>query len=162
MELWRWWQLLALLLLLLSSGVASAQTNWPDFMSQLHPGLSQSPVSAVVWSVNIEPPPHDLPAEKAKWSGRWAGWACEHQVCDTKLIVEKVTAQGAHIIYGFASAEVKPLAIRAEANFVGEELQATLRNGSKLAYRMRKEGDVEFLVRTSDGRSAAGVLSKEK
>ena len=115
------WCLLAILSL---SGplATSAQTQWPDFMPQLHPGLSQSPARVVVWSTSIEIPGPDVPVDKARWSGSWTGWACEDQVCDTKLIVEKVTARGASIIYGFASASVKPFTARLEATFVGDEL----------------------------------------
>jgi hypothetical protein len=75
--------------------------------------------------------------------------------------VVKVTAEGTTIIYGFASANVKPFTARVEGKFVGDELQATLRGGPKLAYRMRKEGDLEFLWR-SGGQWAAGILSKDK
>lgn len=160
MHLANWWHLFTILLL--STGVASAQTNWPDFMSKLDPGLSASPVAAVVpASVTVEPPAPDVPPDKARWSGKWAGWACQDQVCDTKLIVEKVTAESATIIYAFASANVKPFTAHLEAKFVGDELQATLRSGAKLAYRMRREGDVEFLWRR-EAQWAAGILSKEK
>ncbi|MEK6666483.1 MAG: hypothetical protein AABZ20_08685 [candidate division NC10 bacterium] len=155
-----WLQLLALLLL--CPGLASAQTNWPDFMPKLDPGLSTSPVAAVVPpSVTVEPPAPDVPPDKARWSGKWSGWACQDRVCDTKLVVEKVTTEGATIIYAFASAKAKPFTARLEAKFVGDELQATPRSGAKLAYRMRKEGDIEFLWR-SGGQWAAGILSKDK
>jgi hypothetical protein len=154
----RGWHLVAILLL--SPGVASAQTNWPDYMSQLHPGLSQSPASVMVWSANIEPPSPDVPVDKARWSGSWSGWACPNQVCETKLVVERVTTEGASIIYGFASDKVNPFTARLEARFVGGELQATLQTGSKLAYRMRKEGDLEFMALRTDGEWTVGVLSK--
>lgn len=161
MPLASWWCLFTILLLL--TGVASAQTKWPDFMSKLHPGLSQSPVTVMMWASGAaEPPSPDVPPTKTRWWGRWAGWACENQVCDTKLMVEKVTAQGATIIYGFASAKTKPFTARLEARFVGDELQATFRSGAKLAYRMREEGDLEFLVVSSDGKRTWGILSKDK
>ena len=121
----------------LSGAVRTAQTPWPDYMSTLDPGLSQGPATVIVWSIDIEPPGPDVPADKARWSGRWTGWACDNQVCDAKLIVEKVTAEGASIIYGFASSSVQPFTAKLEATFVGNELQATLLNGSKIAYRMR-------------------------
>jgi hypothetical protein len=82
-------------------------------------------------------------------------------VCDTQLIVETVTPDGATIIYAFASADVKPYSIRVGARFVDDELQATLPDGSKVAYRMREGGDVEFLYR-KEPRWAAGLLSKVK
>jgi len=160
MHLKAWLQLLALLLL--CPGLASAQTNWPDFMPKIEPGLSMSPVAAVVpLSVTVEQPAPDVPPDKARWSGKWSGWACRDQACDTKLVVEKVTAEGATIIYAFASASTKPFNVRLEANFVGDELQATRRSGAKLAYRMRKGGDIEFLSR-SGTQWAAGILSKDK
>jgi len=152
----------SLALLLLCPGLALAQTNWPDFMPTLNPGLSTSPVEVVVSSsLTVEPPAPDVPPAKARWSGKWSGWACQDQVCDTKLVVLNVTAEGATIIYAFASASVKPFIARVEAKFFGDELQATLRGGAKLAYRMRKEGDLEFLWR-SGGQWAAGILSKDK
>ncbi len=152
----------SLAFLLLCPALASAQTNWPDFMPKLDLDLSTSPVAAVVPpSVTVEPPAPDVPPAKARWSGKWSGWACQDQVCDTKLVVERVTAEGATIIYAFASASVKPYNARLEAKFVGDELQATLRSGAQLAYRMRKEGDIEFLWR-SGSHWVAGILSKDK
>ena len=157
-------------ILALSAGAASAQTKWPD-LSKRDPGISQSPVAAVVWSANIEPPGPDVPADKARWSGKWSGWACVNQSCDARLIVEKVTADGAAIIYAVASAKKKPNTARLSAKFVGEELQATFRNGAKVSYRMRPEGDLEVFWRTPNvcrELSAClpewygGVLSKDK
>src|SRR5204863_6392316 len=112
---------------------------------------SQSPVSVMVWSTSIERPTADVPADKARWSGKWAGYVCPNQRCETKLIVEKVTGSGATILYGIASAKTKPYTARLKATFVGDELQATLRSGVKLAYRMRPEGDVEVLIQRADG-----------
>jgi len=86
---------------------------------------------------------------------------CRDRVCDTKLVVEKVTSEGATIIYAAASAHVKPFTERLEGQFVGDELHATLGNGAKLAYRMRNKGDLEFVWRKSD-LWYAGVLSKVK
>ena len=133
---------------------------WPD-LSKANAGLSQSPVMVVMWSTNIEPPGADVSPDKAKWSGRWAGWACRQQSCDARLIVEKMTADGASIIYGFASKDVAPVTARLEAKFVGQELQATFRDGATVAYRMRPEGDVEVYYRR-DSYWYGGVLSKEK
>ena len=154
----RW---LGLLLSVVWVGTAAAQTNWPDFMPRLRPGLPLSPVAVVLPNAAVEQPAPSVPAEKARWSGKWAGYACKDQVCDTKLIVETVTTAGATIIYAFAAADVRPYHVRVEAKFVDDELQATLPDGSKVAYRMRKEGDVEFLYR-KEPRWAAGILSKER
>lgn len=92
----------------------------------------------------VEPPASDVPADKAKWSGKWIGWACNSRVCDTKLAVEKITVEGASIIYAFASERVKPSIGRVNAQFLGDELRAEFPNGLKIAYRMRPEGDLEF------------------
>jgi hypothetical protein len=143
--------------------VAWSQTPWPDFMSKLEPGLSTSPVIVVLPpDIVVQAPAADLPPDKARWSGKWRGWACRDQTCDTRLIVEKVNASGASIIYAFASADLKPSILRAEAKFVGEELQATFRSGAKIAYRFRKDsGDIEYYYQRDSG-WVAGVLSKEK
>jgi hypothetical protein len=141
---------------------AWSQTPWPDFMSKLAPALSTSPVLAVVpRDITVESPAADLPAEKARWSGRWRGWACQDAVCDTRLVVEKVSAEGASIVYAFASAAVKPSVVRAEAKFVGEVMQATLGNGAKLSYRFRTSGDIEYLYQLGSN-WAAGVLSRDR
>lgn len=148
--------------LLLCPSLGWAQTSWPDFMPTLMPGLSQSPVAAVVPpSATVEAPTPDVPPDKARWSGKWSGWACENYVCDTKLVVEKVTGTGATLIYAFAAARSTPFSTRVEGRFVGDELQATMQNGAKLTYRMRKEGDLEFLWQRNS-QWAAGILSKDK
>lgn len=139
-----------------------AQTAWPKFMPSLDPGLSTSPVPAVLpQDITIEPPPTDVPADKARWSGRWRGWACQDQVCETRLVVEKVGVDGATILYAFASAKQKPFIVRVEAKFAGDELQGTLSNGGKLYYRFRKSDDIEFFYQRDSGWSA-GILSREK
>ena len=94
--------------LLLCPGLGWAQSSWPDFMPRLNSALSQSPVASVVPpDVVVEPPTPDVPPDKARWSGKWSGWACQDQACDTKLVVEKVTAAGATIVYAFASSGIK-------------------------------------------------------
>lgn len=149
-------------MLLLYPGFALSQTNWPGFMPTLVPGVSVSSVAAIVpLSVVVEPPKADVPPDKARWSCKWSGWLCQDQVCDTKLIVEKMNAGGATIIYAFASSNVKPFTARVEAQFAGGELQAAQGNGATLAYRMREAGDLEFLWRR-EGRWVAGILSKDK
>jgi len=150
-----------LTLSLLWSGFTSAQTQWPNFMPNLAAGLSTSPVAAVIPSdATVVPPTPDVSPDKARWSGKWSGWVCRNQVCDTKLVVEKVTAEGATIIYAFASARQNPFNARLEATFVGDELRATLRNGASLAYRMREDGNIEFMWWRSENDWAVGILSK--
>ena len=136
-------------------------TNWPEFMPTLQSGPSASPVEAVLPSgVIIEPPGPDVPTDKTKWSGTWSGWACRNETCATKLAVQKIVPDGASIIYVFASANGKGSPIRADGRFVGDELQATLPSGARLAYRMRKDGDLEFLYRKGD-EWAAGILTSD-
>jgi hypothetical protein len=143
------------------SMTASAQTPWPSFMSKLIPGFSTSPVTvAIPRYVAVEPPVADLPADKSRWSGRWRGWACQDQTCDTRLLVEKVGAQGASIIYAIASEQIKPAILRVEAKFVGEELQGTF-GGAKISCRFRESGDIEFYYQRESA-WVAGILSKEK
>lgn len=141
--------------------VSAAGTPWPDFMSSLEPGKSSSPVTFYLpANTEITPPASDLPATKAAWSGRWSGWACRDQACDTKLAVEKVTNDGASIIYSFASKQGKSV-VRLEAKFVGNELQADTGGGARVAYRMRPDGHVDFLWAKGQAWEA-GILSKDK
>ena len=151
-----------LLLLFVWPAVAQAQTFWPSFISGQFPGSSASPVAAVLPAdVAVTAPAQDVPADKARWSGQWSGWACRDAVCDTKLVVELVTAEGATIVYAFASERVKPFSTRLHAKFVEDEMRAELRGGARIAYRMRASGDLEF-VWQKGGEWAAGVLSKAK
>lgn len=137
-------------------------TNWPDFMPTLVPGKSSSPVAAYLpANTEIVPPAANLPPTKAAWSGKWSGWACADRVCDTKLAVEKVTNDGASIVYSFASQSVRPFATRAQAKFVGNELQADIGGGANIAYLMRPDGNIDFLW-TRGQAWAAGILSKDK
>lgn len=149
--------------LLLYPSLGWAQTSWPDFMPTLRPGLSKSPVAAAIPpSATVEPPTPDVPPDKARWSGKWSGWACQKRTCDTKLVVEKVTDTGATVVYAFAASTNEPFSTRVEGQFVGDELQATMQNGAKLTYRMRKEGEIEFLWQGQQNQWAAGILSKDK
>lgn len=141
---------------------AVAQTSWPDFMPTLEPGKSNSPVAAYLpANTEITPPVAGLPPSKAAWSGKWSGWACADRVCDTKLAVEKVATDGAAIIYSFASQQVKPFVTRVQAKFVGDELQADIGGGARITYRMRSDGNIDFLWTRGQG-WAAGILSKDK
>ena len=138
-----------------------AQSEWPDYLPTMKAAESKSPVAAPVPAdAKVEPPPADFPADKARWSGKFAGWACSGSVCDTKLVVEKVTVTGAEIIYSFASASFPPRATRLSAQFVGDELHGTLPSGSKLKYRMRSTGEVEFHLQRGQT-SVAGILVRE-
>ena len=144
------------------SALAHAQLDWPEFMHTLKSGASKSPVAATVLAdAVVEAPLTDVPEAQARWSGRWTGWACTSRACDTRLVVEKVSATGATIVYAFASADIAPYAARASAQFVGEELHAVLPACSKLKYRMRPSGKaIEFHCQKGS-QWVAGVLSRE-
>lgn len=110
-------------------------------MSSLEAGISTGPIHAIVpGDVKVELPAADVLPAKAKWSG----WTCRKQDCDTKLVVERVTNESATIIYLFASPKISPYNARLEASFEGDELQATLRSGANIAYRMRKDGNRHY------------------
>ena len=111
--------------------------------------------------VGIIPPAADLPPAKAAWSGIWSGWACRNKTCDIKLAVREVRADGATIIYSFASPWIGPFMTQVEAEFVGEEVQAYIGKGISVAYRMRTNGYVECLL-TQGENWVAGVLSRDK
>jgi hypothetical protein len=155
-------RVLGLLSLALAAAIAHAQTAWPSFMKDLTPGPTQS---AVIVSLppgfQITAPEGGLAPDRAKWSGFWEGWACNQRSCDLKLVVESVSNEGASIVYGYGSATVAPVVLRVRAEFVGDELQATLPDGSRLSYRMRPSGDVEFVAYWKSGGYAAGILSKK-
>ncbi len=126
------------------------------------PRKSTSPVAAALPAdIQITPPAADLPGARAAWSGIWSGWACGERACDTKLAVEKVTAEGATIVYSFASRDVPPFVERTTAKFVGDELQAVLGGGALITYRMRPDGSLDFLW-TKGQDWSVGILSREK
>jgi len=141
---------------------ANGQTTWPEIMESQEPSKSNSPVAAYLpANTKIIPPAIGLPPEKAAWSGKWRGWAGNDKEGDARLAVEKVTTEGAAIIYSFASNTVKPFARRLPAKFVGNELQADLSDNVRVIYRMRPDGHIEFMW--MKGKSwMIGILSKEQ
>lgn len=148
--------------LLCGALMAHAQSDWPEFMPTLKPGASKSPVvAAALADATVEAPAPEVPEDQARWSGRWTGWACLSRACDTRLVVEKVSATEATIVYAFASADQAPYTVRALAQFVGDELQAVLPACSKLKYRMRASGKVIEFHCQQGSRWMAGVLSRE-
>ena len=141
---------------------ATGQANWPATINNLLPGESNSPVAAYLpANTKIIPPAIGLPPEKAVWSGKWRGWADRDRKGDARLVVEQVTDDGAKIIYSYASNTIKPFVRRMQAKFVGNELQADIDANVRVFYRMRPDGDVEFLWRKGET-WVAGILSKEK
>jgi len=140
---------------------AKGQTNWPDMIETLDSGKSDSPIAAYLPDdTKISAPVSGLPPEKAAWSGKWRGWAGNKTKGDARLVVEEVTDEGASIIYSFASNTVKPFAQRVQAEFVGNELQADLSSSVRVFYRMRKDGNIEFMWRKGKA-WIIGILSKE-
>ncbi len=158
---------LALLLvtLALTNLVGCAVTGHPtspNGTGSLPPRKSTSPVAAPLPAdLQITPPAADLPSAQAAWSGIWSGWACRERACDTKLVVETITAAGARIVYSFASQSVPPFSERLVATFVGDSLQAVLGGGARIRYRMRPDGDLDFLW-INDGDWSTGILAREK
>ena len=155
------------LVLVLSLAVASftvvAQTKWPGFMPQLKPTISTSPNKAnLPADLKVVPPAADVPPERALWSGTWTGWACHDAVCETRLAVETVTREGADVVYVFADARQKGNPVRVAGKFSGSELQATLPSGGTITYRLRADGNMEFLFTQSAEQWAVGLLTKDK
>lgn len=140
-----------------------AETVWPGYMPALEPERSESPVAAV-WpgDVAVQASDADLPADKSRWSGLWSGWACQGRLCDIKLAVERITAEGASVVYARGSELAGQPSERVDMLFQNGELHGTVRSGLQLLLRMRShEPVVELMVRGADGPLAAGVLVQE-
>ena len=147
--------------LTLLAGTVRSQTVWPDFMPRLVSGASEFPMAtAIPDDIRVEAPPNDVAGERAKWSGRWAGYACRSRMCDTKLLVAQVSGSGASIFAAMDGAWLLPFGVRAEAIFVGDEMRAILPDGTALTYRMRSDQTVEMLASRGDSNWAAGILTR--
>ena len=131
-------------------------------MVALEPDRSDSPVAAV-WpnDVALQVPDCALSSDKARWSGRWTGWAWQGRLCDIKLAVESVNAAGAVVVYSRGSAPFGLLSERLTMRFADEELQATLANGVEFFLRMRSSEVVVELFGRIAGGEFAGVLARE-
>ena len=152
----------AALLALCVADTVLGQTAWPAFMPSLEPDISASPVPSILPNdIVVEAPAVDIPADKARWSGRWRGWAGRDRAIDTRLVVAKLSPEGATIFYAAAAATLAPYNTRADAKFIGNELQATIGNGANVSYRMRPSGDLEFIFRQNRS-VVVGILSREK
>jgi dienelactone hydrolase len=139
---------------------AASQTIWPSYISDLEPDQSESPVTAAIPAdIQIRLPAASLPADKARWSGRWSGWACQGRLCDLKLVVEAVRDDGATIVYSTGSAKGGAAWQRVEARFDADELRALLPGGLQLAFRMRTEGVIEAVGQSGGRLRFGGVLS---
>lgn len=137
-------------------------TYWPLGIEKWEPGETTSSNLASFRDYRdspIQPATPDLPAERAKWLGRWSGWACRERSCDAKLVVLSVTDRTARVVQLFAGEGIEPNYAVREAKFLGDEL--ILRAGRlRVSYRMRPSGAVEFLRIAPNGTYAAGVLTK--
>ncbi|MBI3101719.1 MAG: alpha/beta hydrolase [Burkholderiales bacterium] len=143
-------------------------TEWPSYMPDLVPGYSESAVAAVLPpDVVVTPPEAGLPADKARWSGLWQGWACMARACDVRIVIETVTAEGATVVYAAASGQQPQVTDRSQGRFVGNELHARLHTGAQLVLRLREGGgsdraEMEMAVWRPEARLlAAGVLSNK-
>ena len=148
--------------LALASQLVTAQTNWPAYISQLVHEASESSVAAVVPpDVAILALGSGVAPSKARWSGIWSGWGCVGQVCDVKLVVEKLNDEGATIVYA-AATDSSELTERAQAVFSNDELKATLSTGTVLSFRIRSgnSGAMEFVGYNKGELRIAGVLSQ--
>ena len=149
---------------LLCCGIATAQTAWPGYMPGLVPGPSESPVAAALPSdVAVTPPAADLPADKARWSGLWQGWACMARACDVRIAIEAVTPEGATVVYAAASGQQAPVTHRSQGRFVGSELHTRLHTGANLVLRLRDgAAEMEMTVWRPETRLLiAGVLGQQ-
>lgn len=152
----------AALLMTLASQFIAAQTNWPGYITQLELDTSESPVAAILPpDLIVQAPDASIASEKARFSGVWAGWGCQSRVCDIKLAVEKITVDGATVVYVGAS-DSSTVSERVTAVFSGNELKATLPTGTVLSFRFRANdsGVMEFVGNNSGVIRVAGVLSQ--
>lgn len=135
-------------------------TYWPPSVAQLQAAESTSPVKATFpESTVIQSAGPDVPAQRAKWLGKWQGWACNQRSCDVKLAVLSVTPTTARIVQLYAADKVAQNPAVRDAVFEGDELQ--LRAGSlNVFYRMRPSGEVELLRFAPNGTFAWGVMTK--
>ena len=141
---------------------AGAQTAWPDYMPGLSAGFSESPVAAVLPAdMTITPTAVSLPADKARWSGLWQGWACGGALCNVKIAVEKVTDMGATLVYAGGSS-TSSLTERSEALFESSELVFRVKTGARLAMRLRAGDEMELSIWRSDGQLIATGLLTQK
>ncbi len=130
-------------------------------MASLEPELSESTVPAIVpHDVRIESPPPGLPDSITAWCGAWSGWADQGRTSDVRLIVEKVSFDGATVVCVRASARRGQQSERAMAAWHGGGLQVNLPDGAIVHLRMRDPQVVELLWRDAGGRMA-GVLTQQ-
>ncbi|MEO8248454.1 MAG: alpha/beta hydrolase [Burkholderiales bacterium] len=140
-----------------------AHTAWPAFMPRLQPAVSESPMAAVLPAGGtMVPPDPALPAARARWHGTWQGWACNGMQCDVRIAIEQVSLTRATVAYAGASAQQGLITDRAEGSFAGDELSVRLKTGSRLALRLRDDGDMEMSLWKPDPTLlSVGVLTQK-
>ncbi|MEM7403669.1 MAG: dienelactone hydrolase family protein [Pseudomonadota bacterium] len=154
---------LAAVMLVISSASAAAATPWPDYMPRLKAAISENTVDAKLpENVRVVAPEANVPAEHARFSGLWSGWACRSQFCDVKIAVERVDEASATVVYARAYLGSGTPHDRLRGRFKDGELHGSLPDGRTLALRLRDDGDMEMLV-LADGRpGATGVLTQRE
>jgi dienelactone hydrolase len=139
---------------------AASQTIWPNYISDLQPDISESPVSAQIPAdALVQTPDASLPADKVRWSGEWSGWACQGRLCDLKLVVESVRSDGATIVYSIASSKAGAITQRLDAKFKTGELQGVIADGTQIALRMRTDNILEVVGNLQGKVTFGGIVS---
>ncbi|MDM0109882.1 hypothetical protein QTH97_33565 [Variovorax sp. J22R24] len=137
-------------------------TYWPPDITRMQPGPSKNPTPAAFQEpLPIEPASPMLPADRAKWLGKWSGWACAWQACDVKLAVLQATRDTARVIHLFISKTYQPDYTVRDGRFVDDELRLRFGDGYRVTYRMRATGVVEAFYVDPSGSMAWGVMTKE-
>lgn len=159
----RRWTMGAVLLLCGPVATASGETAWPAGMSGFTRGLSESDVPAVLPEpVRIEAPGSDVSRERRAFSGIWHGWACRVALCDIKVAIERIEGDQATVAYAGAARGQGLTTDRVQGRFVGPELHAVLKTGSRLVLRPRGDGDLDMgLWRDGAQPFSVGVLTQQ-
>lgn len=163
MRRWAFQWPLAAAWLSLAATLAHAQAAWPPEMSHLRAGPAESSVAAELPpDVALQPPDPALQDRRtASWAGIWRGWACRAAQCDVKLAIERLSAEGATVVYAGANTTQR-ITERGEARFINNELHMPLRNGATLLLRLREDGDMDLsLWRNATQLISYGVLTQK-
>lgn len=136
----------ALMLALLAPGAAASQVGWPSFQPFLTPEFSASPVAAALpVDLHVADPPPGLAPARAGLAGRWVGWGGRDRAVDIAFAVESFGDDGAGIALAVADGS-GAIAFRGQARFVGDELYARIDDGRRVAFRLRPDGHVDFML----------------
>jgi len=164
--------ILTLLLSIVSVCVAATNeyvSKWPDFQNKITPGPSNSSLKATLpEKLHIIKPSGDIPSEIAMFSGIWQGSTGKNKTGDNKLAVLEIKKEGekyiASLIYAFASekAQISPVQLELNGEFVNNELQAKLLNGTEMIfYRLRADGNLDTKWVKVNGKGwVVGVMTK--